>query len=504
MPSYRNPVLRADWSDPDVVRVGEDYYLTASTFTRVPGLPILLSRDLVNWRIIGHALDALVPEGHFDLPRHGCGVWAPAIRHHAGRFYIFYPDPDHGIYVTEAEDPAGPWSEPHLLYAGRGLIDPCPLWDDDGRAYLAHAWAATRSGFNNVITLHEMSADARRILGPGRVVIDGNRLPGFSVLEGPKLYKRDGWYWIFAPAGSVPTGWQSVFRARDPWGPYEERTVLAQGSTAVNGPHQGAWVDAPDGSHWFVHFQDAGAFGRVVHLQPMSWGDDGWPRFGTLAGTQDTGAGEPVTEHAAPVGSADAGSGDPVAAIELSGDRLGRAWYWQANPRDDWARLEAGVLRLRAVADDPVNLREIPHLLAQRLPLGASSTSVRLDAGDLADGARAGLAIVGERYCWIGVRSTAEGLVVECATGGADRTEASLATPVPVSGPVRLRAEVDAGGAVRLSWSDARGAEVAVDATFAAAPGKWSGAELGLFATAPLGAPESWARFDDYALTVSP
>jgi beta-xylosidase len=144
--TYRNPVLHADWSDPDVIRVGADFYLVASSFHRVPGLPILHSRDLVNWSIVGHGLPRLEPEEVFRTPQHGCGVWAPAIRHHDGRFWIVYPDPDRGIFVITAEDPAGPWSSPRLLKAGRGLIDPCPLWDDDGCAYLVHAWAKSRAG----------------------------------------------------------------------------------------------------------------------------------------------------------------------------------------------------------------------------------------------------------------------------------------------------------------------------------------------------------------------
>src|SRR5439155_9640228 len=140
--TFRNPILYADYSDPDVVRDGEDFYLVASSFNCTPALPILHSRDLVNWTIVNHALDNLPnPRGVFDKPRHGEGVWAPAIRKHDEKFWIFFPMPDEGIYVTTADDPSGQWSEPHLLIEGKGLIDPCPLWDDDGKAYLVHAYA---------------------------------------------------------------------------------------------------------------------------------------------------------------------------------------------------------------------------------------------------------------------------------------------------------------------------------------------------------------------------
>src|SRR5688500_7999342 len=121
-----------------------------------------------------------------------------------------------------------------------------------------------------------MSPDASRLLDNGTHVINGDELPGYTTREGPKFYKRDRWYWIFAPAGGVATGWQSVFRSRSPFGPYEGRRVLEQGNTAVNGPHQGAWVTSPRGEDWFLHFQDRGPYGRVVHLQPMGWDEDGW------------------------------------------------------------------------------------------------------------------------------------------------------------------------------------------------------------------------------------
>jgi beta-xylosidase len=301
--TYRNPILNADWPDPDVIRVGETYYLVASSFNRAPGLPILRSPDLLRWELIGRALPAVPPAERFLVPRHGGGVWAPSIRHHDGLFWIFYPDPDQCVHVLTAADPAGPWSEPHFLLPGPGVIDPCPFWDDDGRAWLVFGWAKSRSGISNRLSLVEMTPDAREIIGTPVTVIEGDDLPGYSTLEGPKVYKREGWYWIFAPAGGVATGWQSVFRSRSLLGPYEDRVVLEQGDTPVNGPHQGAWVTSPEGEDWFLHFQDRGVFGRVVHLQPMRWGDDGWPVMGS--------GGRPVLEHLAPARASEPQPGDP-------------------------------------------------------------------------------------------------------------------------------------------------------------------------------------------------
>ena len=286
---FGNPVIFADYSDPDVIRAGDDYYLVSSSFQRVPAIPILRSRDLVHWTIVGHVADAL-PSPAFDTPLHNQGVWAPSIRLHAGVYFLYYGDPDRGLFLSTAPHPAGPWSPPSLIQQAKGWIDPCPFWDEDGKAYLVHAWAKSRAGFNSILTIRPMSPDGRKILGEGSTLFDGRK--AHPTIEGPKMYARNGYYYVFAPAGGVKKGWQTVLRARHPVGPYEDKVVLAQGKTEVNGPHQGAWVETADGRSWFLHFQDRGPFGRVVHLQPMSWVDD-WPRIGT--DSDGDGIGEPVS-----------------------------------------------------------------------------------------------------------------------------------------------------------------------------------------------------------------
>lgn len=233
--TYKNPIINADYSDPDAIRVGDDYYMTASSFEDIPGLPILHSKDLVNWTIIGHALDRLPPYDHFSVPRHGEGVWAPAICYHNNEFYIYYPDPDFGIYRTKAKNPAGPWSEPVLVEAGKGLIDPCPLRDDDGNTYLVHAWAGSRAGIKSIITVKKMNGEGTKTLDKGVIVYDGHETD--PTIEGPKFYKRNGYYYIFAPAGGVSTGWQLVLRSKNVYGPYQRRVVMDQGKTTINGPH---------------------------------------------------------------------------------------------------------------------------------------------------------------------------------------------------------------------------------------------------------------------------
>lgn len=488
--TYRNPVLHADWSDPDAIRVGDDFYLVASSFHRVPGLPILHSRDLVNWTIIGHGLPRLEPEDAFHTPQHGCGVWAPAIRHHDDRFWIFYPDPDRGIFVITATDPAGPWSRPHLLKAGRGLIDPCPLWDDDGSAYLVHAWAKSRAGFNNTLTCHRMSPAGTALLDGGRHVIDGDALPGYRTLEGPKFYRRDGWYWIFAPAGGVATGWQSAFRSRHVFGPYEERIVLVQGDTSVNGPHQGAWVTTARGQDWFLHFQDKGAYGRVVHLQPMRWGPDGWPAIGTPAGG---GPGQPVPSHPKPVTAAVPPTAPPT-SDDFTGPILGPQWTWAANPQPGWWRLlPGGGLRLACVPTDTTgDLRELPNLLGQRLPAERFRATTTLHLSGAATGARAGLTILGDSYAWIGVERTPDGIALVHRTAAEDAPERQAApvSPVPLreddtNAPVTVGVEVDQDGLCQFFAATPPERPHPIGPPFTATEGRWVGATLGLFATAP-------------------
>lgn len=276
---YINPIIDADYSDPDVVRVGDDYYMTASSFSDIPGLPVLHSKDLVNWTIIGHAIAEMPDYAKFKTPNHGNAVWAPSIRYHNGEFFIYYGDPDLGIFMTKTKNPAGPWEPLTLVHKAKGIIDCCPFWDEDGKAYLPHGYAGSRAGVKSIIGMIEMTPDGKSTIGQDRIIYDGHL--DNETIEGAKMYKRGDWYYIFSPAGGVPTGWQEVLRSKNPWGPYETRNVLEQGDTDINGPHQGAWIDTPDGKEdWFIHFQDKGPYGRVVNLEPMKWLENGWPVIG--------------------------------------------------------------------------------------------------------------------------------------------------------------------------------------------------------------------------------
>ncbi|MFD5742303.1 glycoside hydrolase 43 family protein [Streptomyces massasporeus] len=495
--TYRNPVLDADWSDPDVVRVGDDFYLTASSFGRAPGLPLLHSRDLVNWTLIGHALERLEPAAEFGRPRHDCGVWAPSLRYHDERFWIFWGDPDQGIFQINAPQIRGPWSRPHLLKAGKGLIDPCPLWDEEtGEAYLVHAWAKSRSGVKNRLTGHRMRPDASGLLDEGKVIVDGDRIPGWFTLEGPKLYRHDGWFWILAPAGGVETGWQGAFRSRGFFGPYEERIVLEQKDTDVNGPHQGGWVRTASGEDWFLHFQQRGAHGRVVHLQPMSWGPGGTSRSSEAESGGDWPVlgegGAPVAEHRRPALPPQPPAA-PATDDDFPGGRHGRQWQWTANPGEGWATQHSGDgLRLTCVRSaDAHDLRKLPNLLTQRLPGKPCTVEVELRLDSDEPGARAGLAVLGDAFGWIGLQRDSDGtahLVHRFAEGVAERERDAAHPRLAPEGRARLRIEIGAGARCRFSADVGDGDGFRPSGpVFTATPWRWVGALLGLFALAPAG-----------------
>src|SRR6185437_5101361 len=412
--TYKNPIINADYSDPDAIRVGNDFYLVSSSFEDVPGLPVLHSEDLVNWTIIGHALLRQPPFEHFSVPRHGDGVWAPAIRFHNGEFYIYYPDPDFGIYLTKAKNAAGPWSDPILVYPGKGLIDPCPLWDYDGKVYLVHAFAGSRAGIKSILVVNKLNAEGTKVIDAGKIVYDGHE--NDPTIEGPKFYKRNGYYYIFAPAGGVSTGWQLVLRSRNIYGPHERKVVMHQGSTSVNGPHQGAWVTTQTGEDWFLHFQDKGPYGRVVHLQPMEWKDN-WPIIG-IQKNKDS-IGEPVMIYKKPnVARPNGSSGrrktfpiqTPQESDEFNENSLGLQWQWMANPQATWCYMDVanGSLRLYSaqIPDSANNLWDVPNVLLQKFPADEFmvTTKMNFNPNEKLDGEKAGLTIMGMSYADIALK----------------------------------------------------------------------------------------------------
>lgn len=509
--TYTNPIIHADYSDPDVIAVGDDFYMTASSFQCVPGLPILHSRDLVNWDIVNYALDKLVPEDFYSVPRHGKGVWAPSIRHHDGKFYIYWGDPDFGIFMVSATDPMGKWSEPVLVKGGKGMIDPTPLWDEDGRAYLVNGWAGSRAGFNSVLTVWEMSPDGTSLTSNPVIVFDGNDGVNHTV-EGPKFYKRDGYYYILCPAGGVEQGWQLALRSRSPFGPYEKKIVMSQGSTDINGPHQGGLVDTPAGESWFINFQDKGLYGRVLHLNPVKW-VDGWPIMGDN--------GEPVKRHAKPRVNGKVTPVNPPESDSFDSRLLGRQWEWHANYDPVFGMTsDLGFMRIYGYRQpvDFVNFWSVPNLLLQKFPAPAFTATVHVTVSAKAAGNTSGLMVMGHDYARLSVEKMDgdkfEIKLVTCknAEQGGKETVENIAAVDPTrvyeaglfpnyEMNIWLRVKVADGGDCAFYYSLDGKKYHKAGSVFRARQGKWIGAKVGLFSVTPAGTDRGWIDIDTFDMT---
>lgn len=509
---YTNPVIHADYSDPDVAPSpdGKVFYMTASSFQCTPGLPILKSNNLVDWTIVNHALDSVPPYDFYGagVPRHGKGVWAPCIRYHNGEYYIYWGDPDFGIYMVKTADPEGKWSEPVLVRPGKGLIDPTPFWDEDGKAYLANGWAASRSGFNSVITISEMTADGTKVISKPRIVYDGNDGVNHTV-EGPKMYKRGDYYYMFAPAGGVETGWQLVMRSKDIYGPYESKIVMHQGNTDINGPHQGAWVSTPQGEDWFIHFQDKDAYGRIIHLNPMTW-KDGWPVIGIDKAGK--GCGEPVRTFRRPVGL----NQDVIP----QDSRL--LFQWNSNYSDFFGfEIPEGLMRLYShqLSSDTSNLWEVPNLWLMKFPDEEFTVTakVKISAKANTNGVSSGIVVMGMNYCRLGLTEQDGKWMLqfaECEDAEHEGKEkvSDIVSIAPDSvyeaglipnmeTGIYLRVKVSKGGECRFSYSTDGKKYKDAGSVFKAAKGKWIGAKLGFYSIMPLGVKDrGWMDIMDVSI----
>lgn len=494
-----NPVLFSDYSDPDVIRTGDDYWMTASSFNCVPGLQILHSRDLVNWEIVGAALPGGIDDCRQDgevrpeAPEHGCGVWAPSIRFHGGLYWIFWGDPDRGIFQVHSKDPRGEWSKPCLVLAGKGLIDPCPLWDDDGRVYLVHGWAGSRAGFKSVLSACEMDPDCSKVITPQVMVFDGKE-SGNPTVEGPKFYRRGNFYYIFAPAGGVKTGWQLVLRSKSVYGPYEWRNVMDEGRSGVHGPHQGAWVTDKSGNDWFLHFEDRYAWGHVVHLQPMKWKKD-WCVIGN--DRDGDGKGEPVSDPGIRVRKSSFESSSLSAltsAAPFDGAALPLSWQWQAAPRPEWFMTcpSERSLRLNCVKVHDLwsNLWDSPNLLLEKLVGPSMSLTARVRFRPGYDGDRAGLVVMGMDYSTLELAYEGGSVFLQrrvCANADKGSAESvQTVCEIPAGADVLVRLSVKSACECGFEFSLDGKSWKAAGTPFTAREGKWIGAKAGFFAVSSI------------------
>lgn len=510
---YKNPVIDADYSDPDVVCVGEDYYMTASSFNCIPGLPILHSKDLVNWELIGHAVTKLQPESEFDKPSHGNGIWAPCISYHNGEFYIYWGDPDYGVFMVKTKNPAGKWEDPVCVIPGKGMIDTSPLWDEDGRVYLVNGWANSRSRFASVITVRELNAEGTKPISDPVIVFDGNGTEN-RTCEGPKFYKRDGWYWVMFPAGGVPTGFQVAMRAKSPFGPYEAKKVLAQGKSKINGPHQGAWVHTKFGEDWFVHFQDKGAYGRVIHLQPVTWKDN-WPVMGKVPAKGY--CGEPYETYRMPKAASHVNM-NPIESDEFNEPKLGLQWQWHANYQQTFGMpTSMGVMRIYTHKSDET-IWNTPNLLLQKTPTDNFTATAKLQLTAKDQNQMGGIIMMGLDYSALVVKRVGDQFELQQITcRKADKKAMEevkvLATLKPTSvdkidyqpaihESIYMRMVVKAGKMQFFFSKDGKSYKQVGD-EFTMREGKWIGAKIGMLAKAPSDAKANrgWIDVDWFRVT---
>lgn len=484
--TYKNPVLYADYSDPDAIRVGDDFFMTASSFNEAPGLPILHSTDMINWKLVNHALPDVFPIKHFSTPKRGDGVWAPSIRFHNNEYYIYWGDPDFGIYMVKTKNPFGKWEDPVLVEEGKGIIDTCPFWDEDGNAYIVHGWAGSRAGVKSLLTIKKMNAEGTKVLDKGKHIFDGHE--NHPTVEGPKVYKRNGYYYIFAPAGGVATGWQLVLRSKNIYGPYDKKIVLEQGKSTINGPHQGAWVDTKNGEDWFYHFQDADTYGRIVHLQPMKWIND-WPFIGV---DQDkNGIGEPVLTYKKPTISNKSEIINPSETDNFKGNDIGLQWQWSANPSIVWYSKLANQNFLRLfsikVPENSNNLWTVPNLLTQKFPAQnfTASTKLKLTPEDATEGKTAGLLIMGTDYQSLVITNKKDGYylqLIRAEKAEKNNPEKILSEVKLSTNEVFLKVKVsEPNGICQFSFSENGKKYTSIGEPFQAKPGKWIGAKVGVY-----------------------
>lgn len=539
--TFTNPVINADYSDPDVCvgASGEDFYLTASSFNCIPGLPILHSKDLVNWEIVNYAVKALPPFDRYAVPQHGNGVWAPSIRYNQYNqtYYIYWGDPDLGVFVVTAKDPCGEWTEPKCVIPGKGMIDTTPLWDEDGKCYLVNGWANSRCQFNSVLTVREMSADGMKQIGDPVIVFDGNGTNDRTA-EGPKFYKRNGWYWIMCPAGGVPVGHQLAMRSKSPYGPYESKTVLAQGTTDINGPHQGGWIHLKSGEDWFLHFQDKEAYGRVVCLEPVKWVDN-WPAMGEKVGKvkaygkTERYSGQPVLTYKKPNVGKEYPVCNPVESDEFNTTTMGKQWQWHANYDQTFGMpTPYGYFRVfcHRQSQDYKNLWEAGNLLLQKTPADNFTATAKLTMTAKDEGQYGGIICMGMDYSSIVLRRVGDEFQLQQITcKQADKGKAEdikvLATLRPTAADkvnyqpslhcdLYMRMHVEYIGGKTKAGDNKHEAKVTFayskdgkkftpcGEAFTMRQGKWIGAKIGICAAEPAGKKvRGWVDVDWFRIT---
>ena len=430
--TFTNPLFYDEFSDPDIIRVGEDYYLAGTTMHSVPGLVVLHSKDLVNWEFSSYCFDRFDDSDDFNLRNgkeaYGQGIWAPAIRYHNGKFYIFSNINGHGLQVYISDSAKGPWT--HHKVNG-DIYDLSVLFDEDGKIYAVHKYGN--------VTVTELKPDlSGPVEGSSKVVIPEGNAMG----EGHHVYKINGMYYILS-ADYSPMGRMQCARSKSIWGPYETCVISEResygyaagwsvGNMGIGRPlpedgfnfqnnkpngvnlgcatiHQGGIVQAPDGKWWGVSMLDFNAVGRTVCLSPVTW-VDGWPYFGL-----EKNLGRSPRTWFKPNDAVKTPQAPYERCDDFSGKTFKPVWQWNHNPNDKmWSlnKERKGWLRLHSMPAK--QLLWAKNSLTQRAIGPVSYTSVKLDVSRLKMGDEAGLGAMNTPYASLGVMKTEKGLSLRC------------------------------------------------------------------------------------------
>src|SRR5690554_2869474 len=318
---YRNPVIYADYPDLDVCRVKDTYYMISSSYSYIPGLPILSSKDLVNWEITDYVITA-----DNTRKKHTPFLIDPSIRYQNEYFYVYYVDTEKGIYMSRTKE-LGKWEKPKLIIPGKNLAYPCPIWEND-KCYLSYGYKDNTEGVKNLIFLCELSIEGDKYLGNNRSIYDANSSQ--ENIDGVKIIKERDFYFLTSSSESLKRSSSLIcLRATNIYGPYEKNYILNQGRTSTDGPYKGGMVETEAGEFWFLFSQPLKSYGKIVHLNPIHW-DENWPFVGSYINKDK--CGEPLTNHKKPKGTEKININTPVESDDFSGEKIGLQWQWSKKP----------------------------------------------------------------------------------------------------------------------------------------------------------------------------
>lgn len=462
---YKNPIILGDYSDPDVIKYNGYYYMVASSFNHVPGIPVLKSNNLINWKIIGYVYNE-IPFERFNNVCHGDGVWAPSLRYHNGVFYCVIPFYKEGIYVCSCTDiEKGNWSNPWLLYKGDNFEDPCPIWIDE-KCYIVMGFVYSHSKARAELAIFEATADLTKRLTDYKIIFDGSDIA--PILEGPKIYKRNDYFYIMAPAGFVKTGWQCCLRSKNIYGPYELKVVLVQGDSCINGPHQGALIDITKNKSAFIHFNDMNEFGRVVNLEPVRWIND-WPICGNVK--YEYLCGTPVEQHQYLINKK---SNYKIVDSDDFKNGLSLMWQTPANRMDNYFKIDNGlILNCNNSSSLPLNL--LPNLLLTKLSYKKFSIKAKFSLS-LDNDSEAGLAFMGKEYAYICIKIENNQKHILLKKGKFKENDIILIDNIYDKNEIIFNMEFD-NGIYKLGYNNKY-----FDFEFKAYPGMWIGSKYGIYA----------------------